>query len=463
MTESFAELRAREFGRLDAGGHVYLDYTGAGLYGESQVRRHAALLRRRLLGNPHSENPTSHASTLHIEEARRRVLGFFRADPAEYAVIFTANATGALKLVGEAYPFKPGSRFVLLADNHNSVNGIREYARRRGAAVQYLPLDAELRAPQTHELLAPVHDAPGLFAYPAQSNFTGVKHPLEWIDAAHDRGYHVLLDAAAYVPTNPLDLSAVHPDFVCISFYKMFGFPTGVGALIARHDALQRLERPWFAGGTVQFASAQNGLHLLKGDAEAYEDGTPNFIGITGVPFGLDLLEEMGMQRVREHVADLTRMLLWELGALRHADGAPVVRLYGPAGTMMRGGTVAFNLQDPAGALIDSDAVQHAATAANISLRSGCFCNPGAAEAAFGYVPADAKHCLETIPHADFSLERFSDCMGGVPVGAVRVSVGIATNAADLRRLIDVLKTFRDRPAGVVNRVAAEGVATGTF
>lgn len=457
MTESFAELRAREFGRLDAGGHVYLDYTGAGLYGESQVRRHAALLRRRLLGNPHSENPTSHASTLHIEEARRRVLGFFRADPAEYAVIFTANATGALKLVGEAYPFKAGSRYVLLADNHNSVNGIREFARRRGAQVEYLPLDAELRAPATPELLAPAHDAPSLFAYPAQSNFTGVKHPLEWIDAAHDRGYHVLLDAAAYVPTNPLDLSAVHPDFVCVSFYKMFGFPTGVGALVARHDTLQRMERPWFAGGTVQFASAQNGLHLLKSDAEAFEDGTPNFIGITGVPFGLDLLEEIGMTRVREHVADLTRMLLWELGALRHGDGAPVVRLYGPAGTVMRGGTVAFNLQDPAGALIDSDAVQHAATAANISLRSGCFCNPGAAEAAFGYVPTDAKSCLETIPPDDFSLARFSDCMGGVPVGAVRVSVGIATNAADLRRLIDVLKTFRDCTAEIVNRVR-EGV-----
>lgn len=458
MSESFAELRAREFARLDAGGHVYLDYTGAGLYGESQIRRHGSLLRRRVLGNPHSENPTSHASTLHVEEARRRVLGFFHADPTEYAVVFTANATGALKLIGEAFPFHQGSRFVLLADNHNSVNGIREFARRRGASVQCIGLDAELRAPELPHALPPADGAASLFAYPAQSNFTGVKHPLEWIEDAHERGYHVLLDAAAFVPTNPLDLSVVKPDFVSISFYKMFGYPTGVGALLLRHEALRTLERPWFAGGTVRFASAQNPLHLLKADAEAFEDGTPNFLAITAVPLGLDMLEEAGMVRIREHVLDLTRLLLWELGALRHADGTPLVRLYGPASTVMRGGTVAFNLQDAGGVLIESDAVQHACTAANISLRSGCFCNPGAAEHAFGYAASAASDCLRSIPAPDFSLDRFSDCMGGAPVGAVRVSVGLGSNAADLRRLLDVLKTFRDQPAGSLNRVHAAAV-----
>ena len=55
----FAELRAAEFGRLDATGQAYLDYTGSGLYAERQVRAHAELLGRSVLGNPHSENPAS--------------------------------------------------------------------------------------------------------------------------------------------------------------------------------------------------------------------------------------------------------------------------------------------------------------------------------------------------------------------------------------------------------------------
>ena len=137
---SVDQLREREYGRLDRLGHVYLDYTGGGLYAESQVREHLALLSDSVLGNPHSKNPTSLASTHLVDEARASVLEFFSADSAEYDVIFTSNASGALKLVGESYPFGEGDRYLLTYDNHNSVNGIREYARSRGASVTYLPV-----------------------------------------------------------------------------------------------------------------------------------------------------------------------------------------------------------------------------------------------------------------------------------------------------------------------------------
>ena len=141
------------------------------------------------------------------------------------------------------------------ASNPRFFNGLREFAHTQGARTAYVPLAApDLRVPE--ELLDfYLSDAdPGggnLFAYPAQSNFSGVKHPLEWIAAAHERGWDVVLDAAAFVPTNRLDLSAYRPDFVAVSFYKLFGYPTGIGALIARRPALARLRRPWFSGGTV--------------------------------------------------------------------------------------------------------------------------------------------------------------------------------------------------------------------
>ena len=73
------------------------------------------------------------AMTQLVEHARAFVLEFFNASPDEYTVIFTPNASGALKLVGEAYPFAPGDQYLLTFDNHNSVNGIREFARARGA------------------------------------------------------------------------------------------------------------------------------------------------------------------------------------------------------------------------------------------------------------------------------------------------------------------------------------------
>jgi molybdenum cofactor sulfurtransferase len=243
--ETLDELRRAEFGRLDASGHVYLDYTGGGLYAESQLREHFELLRRGVFGNPHSFNPTSAVSTELLERARARVHEFFRASPDEYVAIFTANATGALRLIGEAYPFRAGDRFLLTFDNHNSVNGIREFARARGAETTYVPSvlpDLRVDEQLLHRYLTDTRgEHHNLFAYPAQSNFSGVLHPLEWIRQAHDHGWDVLLDAAAYVPTNRLDLTRWHPDFVAMSFYKMFGWPTGIGCLLARRDALAKL------------------------------------------------------------------------------------------------------------------------------------------------------------------------------------------------------------------------------
>src|SRR5690606_39361596 len=136
---------ATEFARLDEGGHVYLDHTGAALYPESLVRGYTERLCGAVLGNPHSRNPSSRVSTELVQQARARVLSFFRADPEEYEVVFTSNATGALKLVGEGYPFGERSSFRLTADNHNSVNGIREYAASRGADVRYIWIGTDLR------------------------------------------------------------------------------------------------------------------------------------------------------------------------------------------------------------------------------------------------------------------------------------------------------------------------------
>jgi molybdenum cofactor sulfurtransferase len=441
----FQALRQREFSRLDAQGQVYLDFTGAGLYAESQVRAHAEFLCRGIFGNPHSRNPTSQAATQLCEAARERVLEHFNADPELYEVVFTLNASGALKLVGEAYPWEPGSRFLLTADNHNSVNGLREFATAHGADVRYVPLGHELRLRDVRAHLAGADRAKhNLFAFPAQSNFSGVKHPLELIETAQDAGYHVLLDAAAFVPTNRLDLREHAPDFVCVSFYKMFGFPTGVGVLLARRNALGELHRPWFAGGTVRFVSAQNQVHLQHVTGRAFEDGTLNYLGIAAVPAGLDFMDEIGMGPINAHVMRLTEGLLAELGGLRHGNGAPMVRIYGPQGMEMRGGTVAFNLLDPDGELVDFRMVEQRANDAGISVRTGFFCNPGAAEFAFEYPDEDAFRCIKTLTPETFNIQVFSDCMSDHAVGAIRASVGIASVQADVARLVDVLCTFRD-------------------
>jgi molybdenum cofactor sulfurtransferase len=448
-TTHLDELRAAEYARLDADGHVYLDYTGASLHAASQVRLHADLLNAHALGNPHSASPASTTTTRLVEDARRAVLEWFGA-AGEYTAIFTQNATGALKHVAESYPFGPGSRLLLTTDNHNSVNGIREFARAAGAAVAYAPLTTpELRLDmETLETLLADADprAANLFAFPAQSNFTGVKHPLALVAHAHEKGWDVLLDAAAFVPTNRLNLRDVQADFVSVSFYKMFGYPTGVGCLLVRNTALGRLRRPWFAGGTVNFSTVSGRRHILSPGEAGFEDGTLNYFSIAAVEIGLRHLADAGIDAIRTRVDCLTSWLLGRLMQLRHSNGRPMVRIYGPATTQMRGGIVTMNFYDPEGHLLDYRRVEELAGEHDMSLRTGCFCNPGPGETAEGITEDEIAAALAANPN--LTLPLFLQMVahaGGKSAGAIRVSFGIASNFADAQRFVEFAASLRDQ------------------
>ncbi len=454
---ALTELRTTEYARLDQADHVYLDYTGGGLHAASQIEAQADLLRTSVLGNPHSNSPTSLASTSLVEETRRAVLGFFNASPGDYLCVFTANASAALRVVGESYRFGPKSTFALTSDNHNSVNGIREFARRNGAEVAYIPVTAPdlrlVRSVVNRMLRSVGGDGPNLLAFPAQSNFSGVQHPLDMVDEAHDAGWDVLVDAAAFVPTNRLDLARIRPDFVSLSFYKMMGFPTGVGCLLVRRDRLDSLSRPWFAGGTVTIASVAGEGHYLRQDEAGFEDGTVDYLNLPAVQTGLRHIDRVGLESIHRRVDHLTEWLLGALGGLRHANGRPLVQIHGPRDSVDRGGTVAFSMHDRDGTPIDDVRVEQLANAANISLRTGCFCNPGAGEAAFGISAEQNRRWFGRdlpVTYAEFRARmRFEH--GRFP-SAIRVSVGIATNFADVHRLLCFVQGFLDRSAAEIDR-----------
>ncbi|KAM0272917.1 hypothetical protein ACHAQH_008501 [Verticillium albo-atrum] len=457
-TSCLDALRETHYAYLGQQAHTYLDYTGAGLASRHQHQVHAARLGRTPFGNPHSASPASKASTALVENTRARVLAHLRADPAEYAVIFTPNATGAARLVAEAYLFRRRSRLVLTCDNHNSVNGMREYARHRGAKTVYIPCQVPSLRIDTSDVeraLRPRWKIPGargkrgLFAYPAQSNFSGVRHPLAWIQLAQRNGYDVLLDAAAYLPTTMLDLSSVKPEFVMVSWYKVFGYPTGVGCLVVRRDAMALLERPWFSGGTVAAAFVGKGaeLHVQQPGEEGFEDGTVNFLSIPDVAIGLDWVSGIGMDIIQLRVRSLTGWFLDRLLELRHGNGSAMARIYGPEDLEARGATVCFSFVDAAGNAVDDRLVGIEAASAGISLRTGCFCNPGAGEAAFG-VDGRILGRIKGLRPAlrPKSADEMVRILGLRTSGAVRVSFGLASTTEDVDHFFTFAeKTYQDR------------------
>lgn len=454
-------LRASEYGRLDQANHVYLDYTGAALYADSQITRHLDLLRGNVFGNPHSANPTSLAMTELVERTRRATLDYFDAH-ANYYLVFTLNASGALKLVAESFPFSAGSTFLATCDNHNSVNGIREFATRAGASTVYSPLttpDLRINAEALEANLYRIDPAAeNLFAFPAQSNYSGVKHLLSWVTRAKNLGWRVLLDAAAYVPTNRLSLTEVQPDFVSVSFYKMFGYPAGIGALLIHKKAMPVLKRPWFSGGTVDFTTVQAQSHVLSQGEAAFEDGTINYLSIPAVEIGLEHLANIGVENIQARVRQLTGFLLDQLQAMRHENGRPLVKLHGPGDCESRGGTITYNLYDPAGARHDYRRVEELAGQARISLRTGCFCNPGANEAAEGLNEEDIAAGLAL--GKELNLPNFVKLMDARGVnksaGAIRVSLGVASNFSDTTRCLEFLKSFLNQSRASMGEVSVE-------
>ncbi|HEX7807453.1 MAG TPA: aminotransferase class V-fold PLP-dependent enzyme, partial [Thermoanaerobaculia bacterium] len=144
---------------------------------------------------------------------------------------------------------------------------------------------------------------------------------------------------------------------------------------------------------------------------------------------GLDLLEAAQLRNLTAHVKQLTHVLLDGLRAMPH------VRIYGPADGQQRGGTVAFNVTGVPFGDVESRAREH-----GVSVRGGCFCNPGASEAAFGL--RDVAFCLDKLG-SGFTPEGFAKC-ANTAVGAVRASIGLANNEDDVHRLLDVVASFHE-------------------
>jgi len=443
----FARLRADEYPRLDATGAAYLDYAGSALYAESQLQTHQDQLRSQVFGNPHSEHGPSMASTAALDAARDLVLRHFGVSSATHVVCFTANTTAAIKLVAEGFAFSPARALLLSQDNHNSVNGLREFASRAGSPVRYIAIDDELRLVEPIDALCDRAAQAGLFAFPAQSNFSGVLHPLALVAEARAHGWRVLLDAASFAPTHPLNLADCEADFVPVSFYKMFGYPGGLGALIARRDALDDLRRPWFSGGTVDYVSVQHQRHQLRQGHEAFEDGTPDFLSALALPAGFALLARVGQPRLATRVRALTERFLKGLRALQHDNGRPAIVVYGPLDACGRGGVIGFNVLDAHGRVVPYWEVEGAAGADGLAMRGGCFCNPGAAEAAFGFDADRTAACFAGLGR-DFTIRRFARCLGpDAVVGAVRASFGIPTSERDIDRALAFLQRIAQSSA----------------
>lgn len=412
------------------------------------MERFSADMVANLYGNPHSASNASQLTTRRIEDVRLRLLQMFNADPAEFDVVFVANATAGIKLVAEAFRDQDGGFWYgYHRDAHTSLIGVREVA----ATHRCFTTDGEVNA-----WIDSDENGSGstqLFAYPAQSNMNGRRLPLGWsrrIRANKQNAVYTLLDAAALVSTSPLNLGNPDeaPDFTVLSLYKIFGFPD-LGALIVRQASASMFDkRRYFGGGTVDMVVClKEQWHAKKADSlhERLEDGTLPIHSIMALDSAMTVHQELytSLERVSWHTTFLVQRLYEGLLSLRHGNGHEVCHVYkDPASTygdsLTQGPIVAFNLCNPFGGWVSNAEVEKLAAIKNIHLRTGGLCNPGGVASSLGLAPWEMRDNFS----AGQRCGNDNDIIHAKPTGIIRVSVGAMSTLSDVEYFVAFVREF---------------------
>lgn len=281
------EIRTQEYAYLNESGHVYLDYSGYGLFSQWQQAWQKASTSFRL--SYISANLPTHALYGGADEGtvefdiKRSVSEFLNIQESEYAMVFTANRGSAFKLLAESYPFHLKKRLLTVYDyESDAVNWMEEAAKKKGAEI----ISANFRWPSqclwATDLKKKIIEkkkkkkepGKGLFVFPVQSRVTGTKYSYQWMSQAQENDWDILLDASALGPKilGSLGLSVFRPDFIVSSFFKVYGSdPTGFGCLLIKRSAIQRLHSSSAARG-VGMVKLVPALLLSEGQSEGGDE-----------------------------------------------------------------------------------------------------------------------------------------------------------------------------------------------
>ncbi|GAB0094420.1 Molybdenum cofactor sulfurase [Sergentomyia squamirostris] len=431
----------------------YLDHAGATLYSEKQLEACFEDLSGNLYSNPHTSKSTEDL----IDQVRFRILKHFNTDSSSYSVIFTSGATAALKIVAESFEFsEKHSQFRYLADSHTSVLGMRELVKSDHVkAIEKGDLQAIVE--KDHQNVYGKGNSRSLIVFPAQCNFNGYKYPLKIIDHFHcgrlpidlvGSQWFVCLDAASFASTNFLNLSDHHPDFVCISFYKIFGYPTGLGALLVSKRGEDHLKKRYYGGGTVKIAMSRVNFHEKRDCLhERFEDGTISYLSIISLLQGFNTLdrlvpgnEEMrSIERISRHTFNLAKYLRNTLLSLKHPSGGRVIVIYEDSdygSSRDQGGIVCFNILNNDGRFVGFAEFACLASIHNITIRTGCFCNPGACQRHLWLTDDDVREHYQ----AGHVCGDAYDLINGIPTGCIRASMGYMTTKDNVDALIHMIE-----------------------
>lgn len=269
----------------------------------------------------------SQRATDAFECARDQVKRFVGATDA-HELVFTSGTTDALNMVAQGLSQALAGRAVIGPGDEIIVSGLEHHAnlvpwqqaaRRAGATLRVLLPDAKGRLQQDAlaRLLSP---RTRVLALTACANASGERPPYEALLAlAQEAGALTVLDAAQTVGHSAMDLRTLACDFMAFSAHKMYG-PMGMGALVGRRSALERLTPLRFGGDMVQSVSYTDAVFAEL--PARLEGGTPHVSGAVGMAAAAHYIQSIGHGAIETHLAALRHRAVHGLSRM---DGLTVL------------------------------------------------------------------------------------------------------------------------------------------
>lgn len=342
----------------------------------------------------------SERSTAAYEAARQNVKNFINAKYNE-EIIFTRGTTESINLIAYALghsQIQAGDEILISGmEHHSNIVPWQIVCKEFNAKLKVIPiLDDGTLDLNTFKLL--LTDRVKIVSLVHVSNVLGTINPVkEIIHLAHQKNIPVLLDGAQAVPHMPVDVQDLDCDFYAFSSHKMYG-PSGTGVLYGKKEWLEKLP-PYQSGGDmilkVSFDHTEYNVLPHK-----FEAGTPNMAGVIGLSAAIDYLNDIGMDKIREHERNLTH---YTQDALQKIEG---LRIIGNCPNNI--GVISFVMDN-----VHAHDVGTILAHENIAIRVG-------------------HHCAMPL------MDRF-----GVAATA-RVSLGLYNEEKDIQRLIIGLKNVNE-------------------
>lgn len=278
----------------------------------------------------------SQVATKHHEDARAHVADFLHARSAK-EIVFTKGTTDSINMLafsfGEAFVHEGDEILVSQLEHHSNIVPWQMLCERKKATLRVIPLcdDLSLDIEAFKTLLTP-HTR--LISVAQVSNVLGIINPVsEIIRLAHAQNIPVCIDGAQSAPHLPIDVQALDCDFFVCSAHKMYG-PTGLGVLYGKEQWLNVLPPAEGGGEMIEHVRFEHTTYNQL--PYKFEAGTPDFIGSYAFSAALSYMEQIGMDTIAQHEADLSNYAEQQLAQIQ---GVKVYALGLP-----KAGVVSFNV-----------------------------------------------------------------------------------------------------------------------